>query len=147
MTWFKALPRKIISCQCSARDRLQLPENNFSCSLMTVICQYNFNLSYTVPAVVYPLENITVTEGENRTFTCNVSGSPTLFVTWTEVKTGSRSRGITRQLTHINRNESGEYKCEASNSCGNDTKSTFLIVQSKWQYLKGLFSLFLFRLL
>ena len=88
-------------------------------------------MSHTVPAVVYPLENITVTEGENKTLTCNVSGSPTLFVTWTEVKTGIRSMGITRQLTHINRNESGEYKCEASNSCGNDTKSTFLIVQSK----------------
>ena len=130
------------NCQCSVWDRLQLPENNFSCSLIIVICQYNFNLSYTVPAVVYPLENIAVTEDENRTLTCNVSGSPTRSVTWTEVKTGIRSIGITRQLTHINRNESGEYKCEASNSCGNDTKSAFLIVQCKWQYLKGLFSLF-----
>ena len=97
--------------------------------LITVIC-YTFNLLYTVPAVVYPLENITVTEDENRTLTCNVSGSPTL-VTWTEVKTGARSMGITHQLTHINRNESGEYKCEASNFCGNDTKSLFLIVQCK----------------
>ena len=100
-----------------------------------------------MPAVVYTLENITVTEGENRTLTCNVSGSPTLSVTWTEVKTGIRSMGITRQLTHINRNEFRVYKCEASNSCGNDTKSTFLFVQCKWQYLKGLFSLFVFGLL
>ena len=84
-----------------------------------------------MPAVVYPLENITVTEGENRNLTCHVSGSPTLSVTWTEVKTRIRSMGITRQLTHINRNESGEYKCEARNSCGNDTASTFLIVQCK----------------
>ena len=81
--------------------------------------------------VVYSLENITVTEGENRTLTCNVSGSPTLSVTWTEVKTGNSTIGITRELTHINRDESGEYKCEASNSCGNDTASTFLIVQCK----------------
>ena len=89
-------------------------------------------LFYTVPAVVYPLENITVTEGENRTLTCNVSGSPsTLSVTWTEVKTGIRTMGITRELTHIDRNESGEYKCEASSSCGNDTKSTFVTVQCK----------------
>jgi len=104
--------------------------NNFSCSLITVIC-YNFNLFYTVPAVVYSLENITVTEGENRTLTCNVSGSPTPSVTWTEVETGIRTMGITLELTHINRNESGEYKCEASTSCGNDTKSTFVIVQCK----------------
>ena len=86
---------------------------------------------FTVPAVVYSLGNITVTEGENRTLTCNVSGSPTLSVTWTEIRTGNRTIGITRELTHINRNESGEYKCEASNSCGNDTASTFLIVQCK----------------
>jgi len=84
-----------------------------------------------VPAVVYPLENITVTEGENRTLTCNVSGSPTLSVTWTEIKTGISTMGITRELADINRDESGEYKCEASNSCGNDTASTFLIVQCK----------------
>jgi len=84
-----------------------------------------------VPVVVYPLENITVTEGENRTLTCNVSGRTTLSVTWTEVKTGISTMGITRELTDINRDESGEYKCEASNSCGNDTANTFLIVQCK----------------
>jgi len=41
--------------------------------------------------------------------------------------------GISRELAHINRDESGEYRCEASNSCGNDTAaaSTFLIVQCK----------------
>ena len=77
------------------------------------------------------MENITVTEGENRTLKCNVSGIPTPSVTWTEVKTGIRSTGITRQLIRINRNQSGEYKCEASNSCGYDTTSTFLIVQCK----------------
>ena len=144
MTWFKALPRKIIaksvhdtgySCQCSLNT--------------TVICYtYNFDFFYTVPPVVYPLENITITEGENTTLTCNVSGSPApVSVTWTEVKTGARSMGITFQLAHISRNESGEYKCEASNFCGTDTKSTFLIVQCKWQYLWGLSSLFLFRFL
>ena len=113
------------SCQQPGQSK-----NNVSCSLITVVC-YNFNLFYTVPAVVYSLENITVTEGENRTLTCNVSGSPTPSVTWTEVKTQIRTMGITRELIHINRNESGEYKCEASTSCGNDTKSTFLIVQCK----------------
>ena len=86
---------------------------------------------YIVPAVVYPLENITVTEGENRTLTCNVSENPTLSVTWTEVKTGIRSVGIIRELTHINRNQSGEYICEASNFCGNDTARTFVVVKCK----------------
>ena len=88
-------------------------------------------LFYTVPAVVYQLENITVTEGENSTLTCNVSGSPTPSVTWTEVKTGNRSMGIIREFTRINRNQSGEYMCEASNVCGNDMAKTFVIVQCK----------------
>ena len=77
------------------------------------------------------MENITVTEGENSTLTCNVSGSPTPSVTWTEVKTGIRSMGIIRELTHINRNQSGEYMCEASNFCGNDRAKTFVTVQCK----------------
>ena len=77
------------------------------------------------------MENIAVTESENSTLACNVSGSPTLSVTWTEVKTGIRTIGITRELININRNESGEYKCEASNSCGNDTARAIVIVQCK----------------
>ena len=94
-------------------------------------CLLQLFLFYTVPGVVYPLENITVTEGDNKTLTCNISGSTSLFVTWTEVKSQNRTIGITRELIHINRNESGEYKCEAGSSCGNDATSTFLIVQCK----------------
>ena len=134
MMW-KALPRKIIansehetgySCRQPGQSK-----NKFSHSLNNYSCLQYFNLFYTVPAVVYPLDNITVTEGENSNLTCNVSGSPALSVTWTKVKTGSRTMGITLELIQVNRNESGEYKCEASNSCGNDTTSTFLIVQCK----------------
>ncbi|KAL9964670.1 hypothetical protein ACROYT_G028345 [Oculina patagonica] len=91
----------------------------------------NVTFSVNVPSRVYRLENITVTEGENRNLTCNVSGSPVLDVTWTAVNSGSRTIGITRELTNINRNDAGEYKCEASNSCENDTASTFLTVHYK----------------
>ena len=90
-----------------------------------------FVVCFTAPAAVYPLESITVTEGENRTLTCNVSGSPVLSVTWTALNTGNQTVGITRELTNTNRNDTGEYKCEASNYCGIDTASTFLTVQCK----------------
>ena len=90
-----------------------------------------FVICFTVPAGVYPVENITVTEGETRTLTCNVSGSPIPSVTWTAVNTGNQTVGLTHELTNINRNDTGEYKCEASNSCGQDTASTFLNVQCK----------------
>ena len=68
-------------------------------------------------------------EGENRTLTCNVSGSPVLTVTWTEVSSGGQSSGVMRYHTNINRsNDAGEYKREATNVCGSSSASTFLTV-------------------
>ena len=84
-----------------------------------------------MPSKVYPLENITVMEGENRTLTCNVSGSPVLAVMWTEVSSSNQSSGVMRYLTNISRNNAGEYKCEATNDCGNSSASTFLTVLCK----------------
>ena len=70
-------------------------------------------------------------EGENKTLTCNVSGNPVLTVTWTEIGSRSQSNGIIRYLTNISRNNAGEYKCEATNDCGNSSASTFLTVLCK----------------
>ena len=94
-------------------------------------CNFFYLLFCTVPSMVYPLENITVIEGENRTLTCNVSGSPVLTVTWTEVSSRSQSSGVVRYLTNISRKNAGEYKCEATNDCGNSSASTFLTVLCK----------------
>ena len=70
-------------------------------------------------------------EGENRTLTCNVSGSPVLAVTWTEVSSRNQSSGIVRYLTNISRNNAGEYECKAINDCGGSSASTFLTVLCK----------------
>ena len=70
-------------------------------------------------------------EGENRTLTCNVSGGPVLTVIWTEVSSRSQSSGVVRYLTDIGRKNAGEYKCEATNDCGNSSASTFLTVLCK----------------
>ena len=84
-----------------------------------------------VASKVYPLKDISVIEGENRTLTCNVSGSPVLTVTWTEVSSSSHSKGVMRYLTNISRYDAGEYKCEATNDCGNSSASIFLAVHCK----------------
>ena len=84
-----------------------------------------------VPSKVYPLKDIAVIEGENRTLTCNVSGSPVLTVTWTEVSSSSHSKGVMRYLTNISRYDAGEYKCEATTDCGNSSASIFLAVHCK----------------
>ena len=70
-------------------------------------------------------------EGENSTLTSNVSGSPLLTVTWTEVSSLSQSNGIMRYLTNISRYNAGEYICEATNVCGNSSASIFLTVLCK----------------
>ena len=85
----------------------------------------------TVPSKVYPLENITVIEGENRTLTCNVSGSPVLAVTWTKAGSRNQSIGIMLYLTNISRNNAGEYECKATNDCGNSSAGIFLNVLCK----------------
>ena len=81
--------------------------------------------------MVQALTNITVIEGENSNLTCHVSGTPMPSVSCTEVRTGDHTEGNTRALINVSRSDAGEYKCEASNFCGNDSKSTFLIVNCK----------------
>ena len=90
-----------------------------------------FSLYVVQSAITQSLNNITVIEGENQTLTCAVTGSPAPSVSWTAISTGSRSEGNTRELIYVSRNDSGEYKCETSNVCGNDTKSIFLTVHCK----------------
>ena len=81
--------------------------------------------------MVKALTNITVIEGENSNLTCHVSGAPMPSVSWTKVRTGDHTEGNIRALVNVSRSDAGEYKCEASNFCGNDSKSTFLIVNCK----------------
>ena len=82
-------------------------------------------------SVIQALINITVIEGENSTLACHVSGIPLPSVSWTEVRTGDRTEGNIGSLINVSRSDAGEYKCEASNFCGNDSKSTFVIVNCK----------------
>ena len=102
-----------------------------SLTCMFTIVIFFYVLSCAVPSKVYPSENITMIEGENRTLTCNVSGSPVLTVTWTEVSSRSQSNGIMRYLTNISRNNAGEYECKAINDCGNSSVRIFLTVLCK----------------
>ena len=89
-------------------------------------------LSFDVEAsVIQALINITVIEGENSSLTCHVSGTPMPSVSWTELRTGDRTEGSIRSLLNVSRSGAGEYKCEASNFCGNDSKRTFVIANCK----------------
>ena len=71
------------------------------------------------------------------TVSCNASGTPPLLVSWIKVDGGERFNGSELVFTHINRSQAGEYRCEASNECGNVSETATIEVQCKYQFLKS----------
>jgi len=66
---------------------------------------------------------------------CNASGTPPLMVSWVKVGGGNIStNGSELVFTNINRNETGEYRCEASNECGNASETVTIEVQCKFTW-------------
>ena len=89
----------------------------------------------TVPASIQPILNEQPIEGGNLNLSCNASGIPPPTVSWVNVSSGQRRNGSVLVLTNINRNEAGEYKCEASNECGNVSVSANIDVHCKLHHI------------
>ena len=83
-----------------------------------------------VPLSIQPIQNKTVTEGDNVTLSCQASGTFPPMVSWIKFG-GKRIAESELVLTNINRSEAGEYKCEASNECGNASERATIDVQCK----------------
>lgn len=84
-----------------------------------------------MPASIRAIDLQTVTEGDNLILMCNVSGMPPPMVFWMK-PAGQRHSGCVLNVVNINRGQDGEYKCEASNKCGNVTKTATIDVQCKF---------------
>ena len=88
---------------------------------------------FIVPSSIEPLRNQTdVKKGGNFTLYCNASGTPPLHVSWTHVKTGMKWFNKTVVILDVKVEDLGEYKCEASNPYGNDTKRIFIYFPGKY---------------
>ena len=88
--------------------------------------------SLPVPAALEQIQNVTVEEGRNVLKGCNVAaGTPPLNVFWKNVKTGHVTEGKLLTIINIRRNQSGEYRCIANNTCGNESTMMFINVQCK----------------
>ena len=71
--------------------------------------------------------------GERRNLTCMVTGKPMPSVSWT--KNGDWiTNNITLVFPNVSNSDQGEYICEASNDCGNHTKSINITVFGKFFY-------------
>ena len=95
---------------------------------------------FTVPPSIQPIRNKTIAEeGENVTVSCNASGTSPLTVSWIKVVGGERFDESELVLTHINRSQAGEYRCEASNEFGNASETVTIEVQCKYHFLVNFF--------
>ena len=83
-----------------------------------------------MPSTIQPLQNKTITQGGNLNLSCNASGSPSPVVSWVRISTGERFVSVL-QLRNVSRSEARDYRCEASNECGNASEAQNIDVQCK----------------
>ena len=101
----------------------------------------HLNVCILDPPAVEQVLKITVEEGEHVTKECKVaSGTPSPILFWKIVNTSEVIYGKLLNITKINRNQSGEYKCFANNTCGSDSSTMFIDVQCKNQHITSLFT-------
>ena len=81
----------------------------------------------------------TVNEGGSFNVTCETDGYPEPNVTWIKVDSGQRFNGNTLNFTNINRNDGGQYRCEAVNVCGNDSRLQQIEVYCKYIIRRTIF--------
>ena len=86
---------------------------------------------FAVPSAIQPIQDVNLTEGENLTLFCNVSGIPSPMVSWIKVEGDMVTNKSELVFTNINRTQAGEYRCEASNECGNAKETATIEVQCK----------------
>ena len=99
-----------------------------------------------MPSSIPAIQDHNATEGDNVTLCCRVSGMPPSIVSWM-TPNGQRHSGKMLEVTSINRSQAGEYKCEASNECGNATKTASIHVQFKLPGTRNLTFFFFFQAL
>ena len=64
--------------------------------------------------------------------TCEASGDPKPNVHWI-TKYGQRINGNMLNFTNINRSDAGQYRCEAENDCGSDSRVKTVKVNCKYE--------------
>ena len=87
------------------------------------------SLKIAVPVSIQSIADQFLVERRNTSFICNASGTPQPTVFWINFATGQRTNSSVLKFTNVNRNEAGEYRCEASNDCGSAVEAVNVTVQ------------------
>lgn len=72
-----------------------------------------------------------VIEGDTLSLTCEASGDPMPNVTWITVSDDEHSYGNKLNFTNITRGDSGDYRCETKNRCGEESRNESIDVFCK----------------
>ena len=83
------------------------------------------------PEITAHPKNVAIREKESIALSCNATGNPEPAISWTKdgspISRNSRISLLDKNkqlaITNVNRTYSGEYRCVASNSLGNDTSN------------------------
>ena len=108
----------------------------YSCFCFSLLKTPISRSSLPVPVAVGQMQNVTVEEGRNVTKDgCNVTtGTPPLNFFWKNMKTGQVTTEKRLTIINIRRNQSGEYRYTANNTCGSESKGMFIDVHCKNLY-------------
>ena len=80
-------------------------------------------------------------EGEYFSMTCVTSGDPEPNVCWIKVNSIERINGSILNFTNINRNDSGQYRCQTENECASDSSVQSIEVFCKYETTPFFFSI------
>lgn len=83
-----------------------------------------------------------VLEGAAYTLSCEATGDPMSNVSWIKVSNNQRTHGNMLKFTNIDRNDAGDYKCEANNRYGMDAETEIINVSCKY-YIVSIWLLFM----
>ena len=75
-------------------------------------------------------------EGQPYNLSCEASGDPVPIFSWIKVSSDEHHVGKILNFLNISRNDTGNYTCEASNICGNDSKNASINVFCKYYVLQ-----------
>ena len=74
-----------------------------------------------VPVAMKQAEHQLVKEGDDVEVYCNVTGIPDPTAIWTKVQGSETTKGILLNITNITRDQAGDYRCTANNTCGEES--------------------------
>ncbi|XP_068686491.1 B-cell receptor CD22-like [Montipora foliosa] len=89
----------------------------------------NVSVNVNVSSFIMPISNEVITEGGTLNLSCRATGIPRPTVFWVKTSNGERTDGTELVIRNISRSEAGEYRCEATNPCGNASESATIDVQ------------------